>query len=138
MITQDISQLQAYVQSLELAAPDASLQDIHLSGFSLLQDKDKETGYVNAGSLVSFVAGVSTEHQNDVLNSTLLAQLAANKKFDREKDTEQWYKFYREVLENVGWVIQEFDFQRYAPSGATFEMNKVVLDILAAIATQIS
>lgn len=136
MATQNISQLQSYVQSLELATPDAFIQDINLSGFLSLANEDKEAGYVNAGSLVSFVSGVSKKHQEDVLNSTLLAQLAANKKYDREKDTEKWYQFYREVLENVGWVIQKFDFQKYAPSGASFEMNKVVLEILAAIATQ--
>jgi hypothetical protein len=42
------------------------------------------------------------------MNSTLLAQLGANKKFDRETDVTNWYKKYREILENVGWIVQDF------------------------------
>jgi hypothetical protein len=33
----------------------------------------------------------------------LLAQLAANHRFDREKDTLNWYEAYRTVLRGVGW-----------------------------------
>ena len=39
-------------------------------------------------------------------NSTLLAQLAANRKHDRERDGGGWYHVYRTVLEQVGWVSQ--------------------------------
>lgn len=134
MLTKDLTQVQKFIAELELTEPDPTIAGLTLAA---VEPKDgKEGGYVDAGSLVSFVAGVSGQHQKDVLNSTLLAQLAANKKFDRENDTENWYKFYRNVLENVGWVIQEFNFQKYAASGATFSINKVVLEILAAIATQ--
>lgn len=42
------------------------------------------------------------------MNSTLLAQLAANKKFDRETDTANWYSEYANVLETVGWVVTSF------------------------------
>jgi len=91
--------------------------------------------YIDAGSAVSFVAGVSPQSQRDALNSTLLAQLAANKKFDRENDTVNWYNFYKTVLENVGWTLQNFNFTKYNASGASFTMDKVVLDLIAAIAT---
>jgi hypothetical protein len=85
---------------------------------------------------VSFVGGLSKTHQSDVLNSTLLAQLAANKKFDRENQTKEWYGFYRNVLENIGWVIQEFDFTRYSDSSSSFSVDEIVIKLLAAIATQ--
>lgn len=98
---------------------------------------DKQPGnFVDAGSLVSFVSGLSEENQIAVLNSTLLAQLAANKKFDRETDTTNWYQFYRSVLENVGWQMPAFGFNEYRAGGSNFTMDKAVLEILAAIATQ--
>lgn len=97
-------------------------------------DPSKASGFVNDGSLVSFVAGVSQQNQADVLNSTLLAQLAANKKFDREKATVDWYQFYRSVLENVGWVVQEFTFDQYNVGGSSATVDKIVLDVLGAIA----
>ena len=91
------------------------------------------SGYVNDGSLVSFVAGVDKQFQEDVLNSTLLAQLAANKKFDREQDSRNWYTFYKTVLENVGWTLQGFGFTQFNVSGGSFSCDKAVLEILTAI-----
>lgn len=99
-------------------------------------DPTNPSGFVDNGSLVSFLAGVDRQSQADVLNSMLLAQLAANKKFDREKDTAQWYAFYHDVLENVGWVVQQFAFARYEVSGTTATVDKAVIDLLAAIGTE--
>lgn len=98
--------------------------------------ENPRTAYIDAGSAISFVAGVSQQSQSDCLNSTLLAQLAANRQYDREKDTVNWYNFYKTVLENVGWAIQNFTFLKYNASGASFTMDQVVLDLIAAIATQ--
>jgi hypothetical protein len=46
--------------------------------------------------------------QEDVMNSTLLAQLAANKKTDRLTDPAGWYEAYRDVLENLYWTTTSF------------------------------
>ena len=42
----------------------------------------KEQGFVNGGSLASCRNQVSSVHRSDVLNSTLLAQLAASKHYN--------------------------------------------------------
>lgn len=98
-------------------------------------DDEKKAGYVDSGSLISFVSGIKGLQKNDVLNSTLLAQLAANTAYDRWEDTDNWYKKYVEVLDNVGWVLESFEFTRYNSSSASFRMDEVVLEILKAIAT---
>lgn len=134
MATADIADLKSYIAGLELAEPSAAVAALAPAA-PMVEDETK-AGYVDDGSLVSFVAGVSQQHKHDILNSTLLAQLAANKQYDREKETVEWYKFYREVLENVGWVIQAFDFTEFKAGGAQFSVDEVVLKILAAIATQ--
>lgn len=129
----NIEESHAFIQSLELPEPQTyKNMPVELR----LSEEDEEAGYVDAGSLVSFVAGVSPQSQSDALNSTLLAQLAANKKFDRETQTEDWYKFYHTVLENVGWVVQAFDFTKFNASGSTFTVNAVIADVLEAIATK--
>jgi hypothetical protein len=122
-----------YINTLELS-------DISEPGGAYLRqllasEDSPRAGFVCGGSLVSFVAGVSRQSQHDALNSTLLAQLAANRKYDREADTVNWYKFYRDVLENVGWVVQGFDFTKLHASGSSFTVDKVVLDIIASLAT---
>ena len=122
-----------YIDSLEF-------EDV-LGDFSQYRDEvkitaEEEQAVVSAGGIVCFVKGISLQHKADVLNSTLLAQLAANKAFDREKLTSEWYGKYREVLENVGWVISAFDFTKYKTTGSTLQVQTVVLEILAAIASQ--
>jgi hypothetical protein len=123
----------AYVNALQLAVPKAKplpKQKLHL-----LKTVEGDA-YVNEGSLVSFVGGVSPQTKADVLNSILLAQLAANYVADRENDTLTWYKKYREVLENIGWAISQFDFTKARLSGATVQIKTVVLALLAAIMSE--
>src|ERR1700722_617734 len=45
------------------------------------------SSFVAAASIVSFADGVSGQQKEDLLNSTLLAQLVANRRCDRERDT---------------------------------------------------
>ena len=52
---------------------------------------NQEQSYVDAGSLVSFTNRLSTQNKEDVLNGTLLAQLAADGVADRMKQKETWY-----------------------------------------------
>jgi hypothetical protein len=128
-------QAKLFVSELELppVAGSYAFRDLQ----QMAPPKDGQPGaYVAAGSVMSFVSGVSSRTQADVLNTTLLAQLAANKKFDRELATVDWYKFYRNVLENVGWVMQDFDFTEYSTGGKAFSMDQAVLTILAAAAAQ--
>jgi hypothetical protein len=100
------------------------------------QTENKDAGLVDNGSLVSFVANVSGVHREDILNSTLLAQLGANKAHNRFDDVVNWYKKYVEILEHVGWVIQSFDFTKYHGSGTTVTMDKVRVQLLEAIASE--
>lgn len=120
----------AYIQSLDI---DETILEVEPGEPKIVEAE--EAGYVNAGSLVTFGPGVSALHKSDVLNSCLLAQLAANKKFDREKQTKEWYAFYRDIFEKLGWVLRGFDFTKYETSGADFTADKVILEILKAVAT---
>lgn len=132
--TMNVPQHQLFIGNLEVPEIPTHIRSSVFRGPTV---RDQEKGaFVDAGSLVSFVAGISGQTQNDILNSTMLAQLAADKKFDREQRTEDWYKFYKSVLEHMGWVVQDFAFTKYEASGKDLEVDKAVLSILAAVATQ--
>lgn len=122
-----------YIRSLDIA--DLPL-DISRFVPTRVTETDKDSAYVTAGGIVSFVAGLTTQQKEDVLNSTLLAQLAANKAFDRETKTKEWYGKYHEVLENIGWVISAFDFTRFEATGSKFTIESAVLQVVVAIASQ--
>lgn len=91
--------------------------------------EDKASGAVVGGSLVAFAPGVSELHQRDVLQSLLLAQLAANVKAERHKDPVAWFKAYRSVLEQTAWVVAASSTAtRYLPRVSKFSATTVVND----------
>lgn len=120
-----------FVSSLHLATP----RGVPLKASRPDVADDEPAGYVDCGSLVSFVAGVPAQHQTDVLDSTLLAQLAASARHDRETQPEDWYKYYADVLRGIGWVAYDFAFDRYHPQGADFTADKVIEGVLEGVAT---
>ncbi|KAL6304726.1 hypothetical protein BKA93DRAFT_928312 [Sparassis latifolia] len=83
---------------------------------------------VNGSLLQSSVGSLDPVHKDDVLNSTLLAQLAANQAGGDDKD--KWYKKFKEVLENVGWVVQSFSFAEIENVNTYGSVDKVVIAIL--------
>lgn len=131
------AQRQEYVNSLELADLPGHTprpgRAAALTGSAPALQADEPQGFIDGGSVVCFVAGVSLQTRQDVLNSTLLAQLVANKTYDREVDTVGWYRTYREVLENIGWVVPGFNFAKNDGGGATFQVKAVVLKLLEAV-----
>jgi len=119
----------AFLKSLELAAPDLGEINAPSAG------AENAPACVDGSSLIAFSGGVSKRDQADVKNSCLLAQLAANRQFDREKQTREWYRFYATVLENVGWVVDQFTFKKLSSYGASFEASLLMLEILGAVCT---
>ena len=79
----------SFVKQLELAPMAEDEVQLTLSAKSSALKEQKEQGFVDVGSLVSFTKKISGVHKSDVLNSTLLAQLATDKICNRNKDTDK-------------------------------------------------
>lgn len=89
--------------------------------------------FVCSNLLAAFSDGVVEQHKNDVLNTMLLAQLAANRKVKADDNLEVWYRHYRDVLANIGWALTDFTFEKCAFSGANFSMNKVLVELIRTL-----
>lgn len=76
-----------FVRELELEEPSVLRSRSSTCTAAAVSD-GKAQGLVDNGSLVSFASNVMGQKKQDVLYSTLLAQLAANKKYDRFNYTE--------------------------------------------------
>ena len=87
---------------------------------------------VVASDVVSFVKGVSSERRQDIVNSSLLAQLVANKQVPDKTNVTQWYKTYFEVLQNIGWVIQDHSFSSYTEEANGLEAHEAILKVAGA------
>ena len=107
---------------------DTVVQESPLSFPSL--DTQREQAMLVNKSLISFVAGVSADRRADILESTLLAQLAAKNQVPDESDTIGWYKSFVSVLTKIGWTIEGGDIQNYSANGNVLELQSVIIDIL--------
>lgn len=138
----DVQQSIDFIQSVKLSIPDLAplaLQSLNAGGKPPVaqdkHDKDAPSADITAGSVISFVSGVSGQHRQDVLDSTLFAQFAANASANRETDAQTWYSTYLNTLGALAWTSQGFDFQLYGVSSSSFQLDDVVLDIVKAAFT---
>lgn len=132
MLTHDKTQaVLQYIDGLQLAKADPSIKA--LGPFPRRNTATDEAAYVNKGSLTSFVSGLTQQHKEDVLNSTLLASLAASKKVNPEVDPRTWYAEYRTVLAKVYWNMQSVTWDRVKSSSQSFDVSVVVFDLIEAM-----
>ena len=120
------------VRSLELDEYSALPASTEASA-PLLPLDDKARAYIDAGSLVIFSSSFTGQQKNDVLYSSLLAQLAANKRYERFKEAKNWYKFYTDVMGHVGWFTQGFEFEKCESSQTDFTISQVTLQLLSGL-----
>lgn len=125
-----------YIELLELVPNHMPLRSRpFLKALGAEEDVNQPSAATVDGAAVSFVSGVGGQIKDDILNSVLLAQLAANKVADRFSEIINWYKKYTEVLGKLGWAIQDFNFEDQGSSSVKLDVNAVVVGILGSIVT---
>ncbi|WP_425236069.1 hypothetical protein [Ulvibacterium sp.] len=126
-----------YVETLELDEGGTAISFLESGISSRLENGEStpEEAFTNFKSVNSFASGISKARQDDVLNSVLLAQKAAQKAFPEDNQIIDWHKKYFEVLSNIGWLLEGKDFVEYTSGSNIFEIDKAVLDILGAALT---
>jgi len=92
----------------------------------------EEQSFFSEKSLVSFASSVSAANRNDVLQSTLLAQMAANLKVKNKAKVFDWYKVFMDTLEKTGWIVESAVPQTYNATESEFEVDNVVIDIISS------
>ena len=64
----------------------------------------------------------------------MFAQLAATKQFDPYTQRTEWFKHFAKIMKIVFWVMESDAFLEYKTKSASFTVDKVFLELLAAIA----
>jgi hypothetical protein len=121
-----------YVAELELCQPRENFNIAHERGAisKAIVQEGQDRAFISDKTIVSFVSGVSGQNREDVLSSTLLAQLAANKKFSVESDTISWYKEFTDVLMKIGWQLEGAEMNTFKSSHDIYEVEHIIVDIL--------
>jgi hypothetical protein len=132
-----MKELKVFLKNLELSEKDNSIHFPQRSSKDNddLEATEAEAAAMNFKSLQSFVAGVSKQRQDDVLNSMLLAQRGATASAPNDDQIIEWYKKYFEILERIGWVIEGKDFTDFETQHSIFEIDNALLDILSTVVT---
>lgn len=123
----------SYVSDLEVKYPEGRFETFRSRSpeEAELVKEGTEQAFLADKSLVSFISEVNGQNRKDVLNSTLLAQMAANKKFPNEADILEWYKAFIDVLSKIGWNIEASEISTFESEKAVFELEAAIIDILS-------
>jgi len=124
----------AFINHCELANCTHSLIE-HVSAMDspvprLLEEPSQAA--VVGSNLLAFAEGVSRQNKEDVMDSLLFATLVANKAFNPEKQSEQWYKQYNDVLTALGWFSTNWRYSRYYSTHRRFSMEQAGLEIISS------
>ena len=133
-MTQDIEAVLEYVRGIDLTGTPRGL--VHQSAAeeaTEIFDKAKNQAQVVGSGVFSFATGVTSEVREAISGSALLAQLVANKRVDVGVEPLKWFKTYFDVLQNVGWTMQEGGWDDYTTSGTAAEVHEKIIEIMTAV-----
>ena len=129
-----LSVAKAFVDSVNLAGiPRGILSQSAATEASAVFDQAKTQAQVVGSGVFSFSQGVDAMVRESISDSALLAQLVANQHVDFEKKPREWFKTYADVLQNVGWTLQEGSWTTYPASGTGVEVNEKLIEVMTAI-----
>lgn len=96
-------------------------------------DTVKDQAMIVGSDIVSFVKGVTPDRREDIVNSSLLAQLGAKKQVSDPTKIYDWYNAYFDVLMNIGWVVHDRGFATYSEQSKGFEAHEAILAVAASV-----
>lgn len=108
------------------------------SEFSLAEVGNKPSAALINGQVTAFTAGLSGQDKQDVEYTTLAAQLNSDVKVPDNQSLDgmrAWFRNYATVMSNLGWIMS-FDWERYRAGSQGLRIDQVVLEVLAAVASQ--
>jgi len=122
-----------FVQSAELPAPRASRGGADADTVMQALETTKQQAAVVGAEVVAFAEGIAGQFRKDLVNSTLLAQLVANKQVPDRSRIFDWYDAYFDALANIGWSVQNRDFATYAQDSKNLDTHKAIIAILTTL-----
>jgi hypothetical protein len=133
MTSLTVSTARQFLEEVELPPTPPTHRAARDASLAPKFDIAKNQAAVVGSGLVSFVSGVTPERREAIMNSSLLAQLVAKQKVGDETHLKEWYDQYFDVLENIGWIIQEKNSAEYRESGSNLEIHKAIMSVAGTL-----
>jgi hypothetical protein len=120
-----------FVKSIDLSGtPRGFLAQSAATEASELFDAAKTQAQVVGSGLFSFAQGVTPQTREAISDSALLAQLVANRRASQAGAPVEWYAAYQDVLQNIGWVVQDAGWVDYTAQGTAAEVHQKIIEVL--------
>ncbi|KAI0325093.1 hypothetical protein GY45DRAFT_1375024 [Cubamyces sp. BRFM 1775] len=96
-----------------------------------------DSATVNGNACVAYAGNLDRQTKEDIINSTLFAQLASDKRYPgRPMDRMmEWHESYKDVLTQIGWVAQGFNMMEVGDANQYGSVDKLVLHLGAEYLT---
>jgi hypothetical protein len=128
MIQNSLPQIIEFISDAALPAPPSRLRGPLRASEPPAQHKAAVVG----SSLLTFEDGVPALRRETLLNSSLLAQLVANKTEPGPGELENWYDCYFQSLSQLGFVTVERSFTKVQSAENEFSAHSAILSVAAA------
>lgn len=127
----DTSRTQEFVKSIDISGSPRGIlfQDLTTETGEVF-DKAKSQAQVVGAGVFCFAHGVAPEIREAISDSALLAQLVANKKLSARDRPLDWFAAYTDVLQNIGWTLQQSGWYDYTAKGTAVEVREKILEIM--------
>jgi hypothetical protein len=134
MSSKKLEDARNYVDSADLPEPRPGRRGSPESKTVLnALETTRQQAAVVGSEVVAFAEGVPGAFRQDLVNSTLLAQLVATKKVPDKTQIFNWYDAYFDALANIGWPVQDRNFAIYVEGGQNFEAHKAIIAVLTTV-----
>lgn len=96
-------------------------------------DINKPTASVMPDTINAFMPGVSQQIIDDVNLCKLVMQNAATKLYPNDAQLFEWYKYYINGLDKMGWVLQNKNIEEVTIKRIGLTMDQVALEMAAGL-----
>jgi hypothetical protein len=129
----DRTKARNYVKAVDLAGTPRGIVAMgpEEDAGPVFDDAKKQAQVVGSG-VFAFEKGVNAQVREAISDAALLAQLVANKRVSVENDPLGWFKAYADVLQNIGWTLQEGSWVDYTTTGTSTQVHEKILEVATA------
>ena len=92
----------------------------------------QQQAVVVGSDIVSFTQPVEAEFREAITDSALVAQLAANARFDPRLDPIGWFDHYFAIMGGLGWTTQVRDTAEYRISRDGLQVHEAITEVVMA------
>lgn len=125
----DLDRARGFIHSAELPQRPSGFAAQDTA--AVIFETTKQQAAVVGSDVIAFVSGIEADVRAALSDSALLAQLVANQKNPDKEDVLRWFESYFDVLQTIGWTVQDNGFAEFSESGDGFEVHEKILDFAA-------